>query len=122
MPSLSCPFCAAPTHLPDNWPHPGFTCGACRRPVPLQVPGEASDPHFVPVDRGNPWRWTPWLVFLLGAAAMGSVAAFLLTEDFVWLLAVGSPALGLIAVIALRWILASGREPLPLGDEPDAAG
>ncbi|WP_439629737.1 hypothetical protein [Gemmata sp.] len=131
MPSFACPFCAAPTHLPVGWPHPGFTCGVCHRPVAFPPGGflltlarsaEASDPHFIPVDRGDPWRWTPWLVFLLGAAAMGSVVAYLLTWDDLWLLAVGAPALGLIALTALRWILASGREPVPLEDEPDATG
>jgi len=104
----------------------------CHRPVPF-APGmhpvdqqqldslPLPDPHFVPVIPPSPWRWTPWFVVLLGAAIVGSVVAYLVTEDHFWLLAVGIPAVTLLCILSVVWMI-FGRREIELPDDfPDDA-
>lgn len=50
MPNVVCPHCAAPTVLPDPWPHPGFTCPRCRATVAFALPPAPPAPVEPPPD------------------------------------------------------------------------
>lgn len=129
VPPLVCPFCSALTTLPDAWPHPGFTCCVCHRPVPFAPdaaphddeiathdPANLPQPDFLPIVPPRPWSWTPWFVFLLGAAIIGSVVADLVTQEVLWVFAIGIPALALLGMLAVVWVIFGDRRALPLED------
>lgn len=123
MPRFGCPFCSAWTDLPDDWPHPGFTCAVCYRPVPFQPRGTATvstptTPQFLPVGPRKRWGWTPWFVVLLGAAVIGSVFTYLATDDEMWLMALGAPAVALLVILALVWTFPRGHSDDGDGGEP----
>lgn len=45
MPAVVCSNCSAVAHLPDHWPHSGFTCSACRAVVAI-APAPEPAPAF----------------------------------------------------------------------------
>ncbi|MBA4187686.1 MAG: hypothetical protein C0467_06660 [Planctomycetaceae bacterium] len=122
VPRFACPFCHALTNIPDHWQHPGFTCCYCHRPVvfppgwhpaqlnqPAYDPANPPPPDFLPVIPPQRWGWTPWLVVLLGGCVIGSVVAFLVTEEVIWLMALGIPALTLLGILAMVWTVVGIR-------------
>ena len=124
VPRYACPFCSALTEVPDDWPHPGFTCVVCHRPVTFapgtqpsaqaaQGSAHSGEPDFIPIVPPPRWGWTPWLVVLLGAAIIGSVVAYLVTEDDIWFMALGIPAIVLMGILAVVWIVLSGKTEPP---------
>jgi hypothetical protein len=73
------------------------------------MPTQPTSPHFLPVGPRQGWGWTPWFVVLLGAAIIGSVFTYLATQDEIWLMALGAPALVLLVLLVLVWTFPRGR-------------
>jgi hypothetical protein len=94
----------------------------CHRPVPF-APGTqpkgtqqthvSAEPDFIPVIPPRRWGWTPWLVVLLGGTIIGSVVAYLVYENDVWLLALSAPAFGLLVILAIVWIIRGNETASP---------
>lgn len=112
MPTLGCPFCHAPTHVPDDWPYPGFTCSVCHRPVaitqmpPREKPSGLVGPDFLPpAEPRRGWGWIAWLIFLSLGGAITSASLFLITHDEIWLMALGGPSVALLTTSVVWAIL-----------------